>query len=90
MLSIANLSGGKEMGSRINTHLGRQIKLARLEQNKSRERFASEVGLSMSQLEKFESGEVHIGSANLLNFAKALDVPVYSFFSGLEGKEKNS
>ena len=51
----------------------------------SRGRLGRELGLTFSQIQKYEKGWNRIGSGRLYRIAISLGVPVSHFFEGLEG-----
>ena len=62
--------------------IGFRLKSLRLQAGISQERLAEEVGVSVFQLQKYESGQNKLNTDKLQKVAAALFVPVQALFSG--------
>ena len=51
----------------------------------SQESLGEKIGVTFQQVQKYERSRNRIAASTLYRIARALDVPVASFFSGLEG-----
>lgn len=71
--------------SDIDAHVGRRIRERREAVGLSRQALARKLGLTFSQVQKYEKGANRIGAGRLLLIADALRVPVAYFFGGLVG-----
>ena len=83
-------SGGKQ-GQRavgkVDTELGKRIRLRRVEQHISQTELGDKLGVSFQQVQKYEKGVNRVGAARLQQIATALDVPITFFYSG-DGKAR--
>lgn len=66
-------------------HVGRQIAIARAQNNLSQPKLADRIGISYQQLQKYESGKNRVSASTLYAIATTLNVPVARFFAGLPG-----
>lgn len=66
-------------------HVGRQIAMARADNNLSQPKLADRIGISYQQLQKYESGKNRVSASTLYDIAITLNVPVARFFTGLPG-----
>lgn len=66
--------------SEFDRHLAARIKMARVSRDLSRARFADMIGISESQLEKWESAENRVFAAHIQMISQALEVPPSWFF----------
>lgn len=69
----------------IEAHIGRRIRLRRMELGLSQEAVAGSLGVTFQQLHKYESGANGARGSRLLQLAKALKVAPDYFFDGLPG-----
>lgn len=70
--------------SEIDAHIGEKIRQARITQDLSREDLAKLVGLSVTQIQKYESGVNRVSASALFELAKLLKVEMNFFTEGLE------
>lgn len=77
-----------ELGAadQIDAYVGRRLRARRTELGVSQGRLARQLGLTFSQVQKYEKGSNRIGAGRLYHLAAILDVPVHYFFDGLEGR----
>lgn len=84
---IEELGGwGRGMALRakeIDAHVGQQMRQRREALGVSQGRLASHLGLTFSQVQKYEKGANRIGAGRLYLLAEFLDVPVQYFFDGV-------
>jgi transcriptional regulator with XRE-family HTH domain len=73
----------KADASEIDAHVGSRIRSRREGLGMSQARLGSRLGLTFSQVQKYEKGSNRIGAGRLLLVAEALEVSVQYFFEGL-------
>lgn len=66
----------------VDIFVGNNIRLQRLAAGLSQEKLADELGLSFQQIQKYEKGQNRVGASRMLQIAKALRVPITTFFEG--------
>ena len=71
--------------SEIDAHVGRRMRQRREALGVSQGRLGRHLGLTFSQVQKYEKGTNRIGAGRLYLLADFLGVPVQYFFEGLEG-----
>lgn len=71
----------------IDKHVGMRVRRTREFRDMSREAFAAELGLSLHQVKKFESGFERIGASQLAAICKSLRVRPSFFFAELKAKD---
>lgn len=64
----------------MDSHVGRQIRAHRLATGITQARLAADIAVSLQQLQKYEHGMSSVSVALLADIARALDVPVETFF----------
>ncbi len=73
------------MDHNIDLLLGRRLRGRRRLMGLTQGQLAVMIGVRFQQIQKYESGANRISAARLWDFSKALEVPVYYFFEGLQG-----
>jgi transcriptional regulator with XRE-family HTH domain len=66
--------------------VGRRIGAVRGWRGMTQKKLGEEIGVSFQQIQKYESGQDRISAGRLVRAARALGVPVSSFYNGLEAK----
>lgn len=74
----------------IDVHVGRRLKMRRMELGVSQEKLAAAIGLTFQQVQKYEKGKNRIGAGRLRQIAEALKAPEAFFFEGAPGRTKSS
>ena len=74
----------KERRATIDAHVGERVRQARILKGLSREQLATEIGVSVPQLQKYEAGVTRISARTLYELTRILDQDVSFFFSGME------
>jgi transcriptional regulator with XRE-family HTH domain len=64
--------------------IGWRLRKFRLQAGWSQERLAEQIGVSIQQVQKYESGSNKMNTDRLQQVAQALDVPIQSFFTDIE------
>lgn len=67
----------------VDIHVGRRMKQRREALGMSQGRLGSQLGLTFSQVQKYEKGANRIGAGRLYLLARIFEVPVEYFFEGL-------
>lgn len=67
---------------KVNKALAANIRRRRREAGMSQVKMAEEIGMSVAQVAKYESGKNRVTAARLLRIAETLRVPLSSFFEG--------
>ncbi len=70
--------------SEIDSHVGRRIRERREALGISQGRLGRDLGLTFSQVQKYEKGMNRVGAGRLYALSILLDVPVQYFFEGLD------
>jgi len=71
------------MGIILNSkEIGWRLRKFRLQAGWSQERLAERVGVSIQQIQKYESGANKMNTDRLQQVGQALDVPIQTFFTG--------
>ncbi|WP_374377427.1 helix-turn-helix domain-containing protein [Dongia sp.] len=83
-LRRAGKSRGKGKPNPIDIHVGRRLHTRRTQLGLSQERLAKAIGLTFQQIQKYETGINRVSSSRLFDLARALEIDVTYFFSGIE------
>lgn len=75
----------------IDAYVGAQIKQRRSVVGMSQTELANHLGITFQQVQKYENGFNRVSASRLYEIAELLDVPLSSFFEGVEEviKKKN-
>lgn len=68
----------------IDVHVGQRIRVRRCNLGLSQEKFASMLGLTFQQIQKYEAGTNRIGCSRLWDIGQVLQVPVSYFFDEMD------
>lgn len=71
----------------IDIHVGERVRARRLLTGQSQDAFASKLGVTFQQVQKYEKGANRISASRLYRIAKILNVPVSFFFEDMDGQE---
>ena len=74
----------------VDVHVGQRIRHHRRVIGMSMEKMAAEIGISYQQLQKYETGANRVVASRLHAVARVLDMPVASFFEGLQKSKSKS
>lgn len=69
----------------IDAHVGSRVRARRIELGLSQAALGRHLGVTFSQVQKYEKGSNRIGAGRLYRLATLLGVSVQYFFDGLEG-----
>ena len=69
----------------VDEHVGRKLRLFRVNAGYSQSELGEAVGVRFQQVQKYESGLNRVSASRLWDFARVLEVPIYSFFEGIDG-----
>lgn len=67
----------------VDRHVGRQIRLLRVECNLSQGDLGNRIGISYQQMQKYETGKNRVSASMLYEIARSLQVSPARFFEGL-------
>lgn len=85
----AELMGGRSLGwemkNPVDIQIGQRLRNKRWLAGLTQQNLAEAVGIRFQQIQKYESGANRISAARLWELARALDVPVSYFYTGLDG-----
>ncbi|MFN4288333.1 MAG: helix-turn-helix domain-containing protein [Brevundimonas sp.] len=73
----------------VDAHVGSRVRAQRKILRVSQQKLADELGLTFQQVQKYERGTNRISASKLWEIARALDVEVGFFFSGLTGRQQS-
>lgn len=65
--------------------VGQRIQILRRSKSLSQTALGSSIGVTFQQVQKYENGSNRVGASRLSEIARALDVPVSTFFDDNEG-----
>jgi len=69
----------------IDRHVGQRLRLRREALSLSQGRLGQHLGLTFSQVQKYEKGANRIGAGRLFMLSEVLHVPIQYFYEGLPG-----
>lgn len=78
------------MPHHADAHVGRRVRHCRWIEGLTQEQLGGRCGLSASEIDNLESGNLPLGAGKLFDIATALSVPVQFFFEGLSGPDTGS
>lgn len=85
------VSGGtRPMKNPVDLHIGQRLRHRRWLEGLTQQQVAQAIGTRFQQVQKYETGANRVSAARLWELAKALDVPVWFFFDGLEDPNRGS
>ena len=68
----------------VDVHIGKRIRLARMEKSISQEKLGEGLGLTFQQVQKYEKGANRVGGSRMWEISKILGTPVSFFYEGLD------
>ncbi|WP_041679351.1 helix-turn-helix domain-containing protein [Rhizobium etli] len=71
----------------VDRHVGQQIRIRRMQSNVSLGDLGAGIGVSLQQVQKYESGKNRVSASMLYELANCLKIPVSRFFEGLPDPE---
>src|SRR5215510_5567554 len=72
----------KKAPNPVDKHVGSRVRMRRLMLGMSQEKLGDGLGLTMQQVQKYESGKNRIGASRLQHISHILQIPVPFFFEG--------
>jgi transcriptional regulator with XRE-family HTH domain len=78
------------MSSEVDAHVGQRMRQLRECLGVSQGRLGRQLGLTFSQVQKYEKGTNRIGAGRLYLLSRFLGVPVQYFFDGLDSESATS
>lgn len=76
-------TGARFMKNSIDLHIGQRLRHRRWLLGMTQQQLAQGIGVRFQQIQKYESGANRISASRLWDLARALDVPVAFFYTGL-------
>lgn len=76
-----------QKSNHVDVHIGKQMQSGRKLRGMSQVELGKQLCLTAQQVQKYETGLNRISAGHLWKVAKVLDVPVSSFFEGLNRNE---
>ena len=70
----------------VDVHVGQRIRQRRWMMGMTQQRLGGLVGVELEQIQKYETGAIHIGAGRMWDVAAAMEVPMSYFFEGLDGQ----
>ncbi|ABI61291.1 helix-turn-helix domain-containing protein [Granulibacter bethesdensis] len=71
----------------LDLHVGRRIRLRRAFLGVSEQKLGDLIGISASQIQKYETGTLRAGAVRLFDLARAMDVSISFFFDEMPEQE---
>lgn len=68
----------------INVHVGAKLREARVLRKLTREQLAEQIGVTVAQVQKYETGQTRVSAAALFVIAGLLEMDITFFYEGLE------
>lgn len=75
-----SVMGLQENADPVDVHVGKMIRVRRLERHMSQERLGEKLGVAFQQVQKYEKGTNRVSCSGLYRIAQILDAPVSFFF----------
>jgi transcriptional regulator with XRE-family HTH domain len=69
----------------VDAHIGRRVRMRRIEINMSQEFLGEQIGVTFQQIQKYEKGANRVVASRLQEIGKVLEVPASFFFDGAPG-----
>jgi transcriptional regulator with XRE-family HTH domain len=69
-------------------HVGKRIRMRRIERKMSRITLGEAVGLTFQQIQKYETGTNRIGASRLQEICSVLEIPISFVFAGSPGSNR--
>lgn len=76
---------GPRSANPIDVHVGARVRIRRKLMRMSQEKLGDQLGVTFQQVQKYERGANRIGASRLWKLSEVLEMPVASFYEGLEG-----
>ena len=70
----------------VDVHVGRRLRHCRWMQGMTKQQLGDKLGISLEQIQKYETGTNRISANRMSDIAATMKVPVSFFFEGLEGQ----
>ncbi|AHG48821.1 transcriptional regulator (plasmid) [Rhizobium leguminosarum bv. trifolii CB782] len=83
----AQSSIARESVHPVDLHVGQQIRIRRMQSDVSLGDLGAGIGVSLQQVQKYESGKNRVSASMLYELANCLKIPVSKFFEGLPDPE---
>jgi transcriptional regulator with XRE-family HTH domain len=70
----------------VDVHVGQRMRQRRWMMGMTQQQLGDLVGVKFEQIQKYETGAIHIGAGRMWDVAAAMEVPMSYFFEGIEGQ----
>ncbi len=70
----------------VDVHVGQRVRQRRCLAGMTQQELGDRVGMTVQQIQKYESGANRISASRMWDIAAAMEVPVSFFFEGLDGQ----
>jgi transcriptional regulator with XRE-family HTH domain len=87
---ISYINNSKTRVDSIDEHVSKQLRQRRMLLGVSQQEVAKALGLSVQQIQKYETGENRLSSSKLYQIAKSLQAPVEYFFEGIDSYDSSA
>jgi DNA-binding XRE family transcriptional regulator len=71
--------------SQVDVHVGQRMRQRRWMMGITQQQLGDLVGVKLEQIQKYETGKLHIRARRMWDVAVAMEVPMSYFFEGIEG-----
>lgn len=71
--------------TRVDTHVGNQLRALRLAKGLSQTAVAKKIGVAYQQLQKYETGLNRVSISTMMALARLFEVPIAHFYEGAPG-----
>jgi transcriptional regulator with XRE-family HTH domain len=71
----------------VDIAVGRNVRIWRITRRLSQADLANQLGITFQQVQKYETGHNRMSTGRLVRASAILDVPMSSFFEGVDGSE---
>lgn len=72
--------------ARVNAHVGLKLRQRRWMMGMTKKQLADKLGIDVEEMQRYERGEVRIGTSRMWHLAAALEVPMSYFFDDVEAQ----
>jgi transcriptional regulator with XRE-family HTH domain len=72
----------------VDVHVGRRIRMRRVERKMSTATLGTAVGLTFQQIQKYETGVNRMGASRIFEICNVLKIPISFVFEGLPGSTR--
>ncbi len=70
----------------VDIHVGQRVRWRRWQQGMTQQQLCDKIGVTIQQIQKYETGTNRISVSRMWDIAATMEVPVSYFFEGLDGQ----